>query len=97
MLGILGKKIGMTQIFKEDGKCIPVTSINAGPCFVVQVKNKEIDGYCSVQIGFADKKAKRTTKALAGHFKRVKLVQKNSSRKSELLMKKNMKLDRKLK
>ena len=49
MLGILGKKIGMTQIFKEDGKCIPVTSIIAGPCFVVQIKTKEKDGYQAIQ------------------------------------------------
>lgn len=70
MLGILGKKIRMSQIFKEDGTCIPVTSITAGPCYVVQVKAKDIDGYCAVQIGYDDKKSKRTTKALAGHFKK---------------------------
>jgi large subunit ribosomal protein L3 len=69
MLGILGKKIGMSQVFKEDGKCVPVTSITAGPCFVVQVKDKDKDGYRAIQIGYEDKKAKRTTKALAGHFK----------------------------
>ena len=72
MLGILGKKIGMSQVFKEDGKCVPVTSITAGPCFVVQVKDKDNDGYRAIQIGFEDKKAKRTTKALAGHFKNSK-------------------------
>ena len=70
MLGILGKKIGMSQIFKDDGTCIPVTSITAGPCYVVQVKAKDTDGYCAAQIGYDDKKLKRTTKALAGHFKK---------------------------
>ncbi|MBU4477515.1 MAG: 50S ribosomal protein L3 [Candidatus Omnitrophica bacterium] len=70
MLGILGKKVGMTQIFREDGACVPATSIVAGPCVVVQVKSKDNEGYQAVQLGFADKKEKRATKALKGHFKK---------------------------
>ncbi|MFH1459722.1 MAG: 50S ribosomal protein L3 [Candidatus Omnitrophota bacterium] len=73
MLGILGKKIGMTQIFKEDGKCIPVTSIIAGPCFVVQIKTKEKDGYQAIQLGYLDQKEHRITKPEAGHFKKSKV------------------------
>ena len=59
---ILGKKIGMTQIFTEDGNLVPVTVIEAGPCPVVQKKTAEVDGYCAVQIGFADKKENRSNK-----------------------------------
>ena len=70
MLGILGKKGSMTQVFKDDGKVIPVTSIIAGPCFILQIKNTEKDGYKAAQIGFDDKKASRTTKARAGHCKK---------------------------
>jgi large subunit ribosomal protein L3 len=64
---ILGLKLGMAQIFDEKGKVVPVTLIEAGPCIVTQIKTKERDGYCAVQIGFG--KAKRLTKALAGHLK----------------------------
>ena len=70
---ILGKKIGQTQKFTEDGKRIPVTLIEAGPCPVVQVKTLEKDGYFSVQLGFGEKKTKRTTKALFGHIRGAKL------------------------
>ena len=59
---ILGKKIGMTQIFTEDGNLVPVTVIEAGPCPVVQKKTVEVDGYSAVQLGFADKKEKRSNK-----------------------------------
>lgn len=65
---ILGKKIGMTQIFTEDGNLIPVTVIEAGPCPVVQKKTVEVDGYSAVQIGFEDKKEKRSNKPEKGHF-----------------------------
>ncbi len=65
---ILGKKIGMTQIFTEDGNLVPVTVIEAGPCPVVQKKTAEVDGYCAVQIGFADKKENRSNKPEKGHF-----------------------------
>ncbi|GHU68660.1 50S ribosomal protein L3 [Clostridia bacterium] len=65
---ILGKKIGMTQIFTEEGVNIPVTVIEAGPCTVVQVKTKETDGYDAVQIGYQDLKESRANKPLKGHF-----------------------------
>ena len=66
--GIIGKKIGMTQIFDEVGNVIPVTVIQAGPCVVAQRKTAERDGYEAVQLGFTDAKAKQTNKAEAGHF-----------------------------
>jgi len=68
MPGIIGKKIGMTSLFTPDGKNIPCTLIEAGPCVVTQVKTVENDGYSAVQLGYGEKKAKNTTKALAGHF-----------------------------
>jgi large subunit ribosomal protein L3 len=68
MPGIIGKKIGMTSLFTADGINVPATLIEAGPCFVTQVKTVETDGYAAVQIGFGKRKARRTTKALAGHF-----------------------------
>ena len=68
MPGIIGKKIGMTSLFTPDGKNIPCTLIEAGPCVVTQVKTVESDGYNAVQLGYGEKKAKNTTKALAGHF-----------------------------
>src|SRR5699024_74118 len=68
--GIIGKKVGMTQIFDEKGKVIPVTVIEAGPCVVTQKKTVENDGYNAVQIGFGDQKPQRVSKPLAGHFKK---------------------------
>ena len=65
---IIGKKLGMTQIFDENGSVIPVTLIEAGPCVVVQVKTVEKDGYDAVQLGFIDEKAKHLNKAEMGHF-----------------------------
>ena len=65
---IIGKKIGMTQIFSPEGKVIPVTVIEAGPCSVVQRKTNETDGYEAVQLGFGDVKEKHVTKPLKGHF-----------------------------
>ncbi|MGR3220465.1 MAG: 50S ribosomal protein L3 [Candidatus Anammoxibacter sp.] len=69
--GLLGKKLGMTQIFLDDGKVVPVTVIQLGPCNVVQIKTKETDGYSAVQIGFIDKKRKSATKAAIGHTKKA--------------------------
>ena len=66
--GIIGKKIGMTQIFDANGKVIPVTVVEAGPCPVVQKKTVEVDGYAAVQLGFAVQKQQRVTKPLKGHF-----------------------------
>lgn len=68
MKGIIGKKVGMTSIFDPQGKNIPCTVIEAGPCVVTQVKTNESDGYNAVQLGFDAKKEKSTTKALKGHF-----------------------------
>ena len=69
--GIIGKKIGMTQIFDEVGNAIPVTVIEAGPCAVTQIKTKETDGYEAIQLGFMDLTAKKTSKPAAGHFKKA--------------------------
>ena len=68
MKTILGKKVGMTQIFAETGEMIPVTVVEAGPCAVTQIKTTETDGYNAAQIGFEDKKESRTNKPEAGHF-----------------------------
>src|SRR5215210_3559155 len=68
--GLLGKKLGMTQVFTAEGECIPVTIIEAGPCYVLDVKTEEKDGYTGVQLGFEPKKAQRATKAEQGHFQR---------------------------
>ena len=69
--GFLGKKIGMTQIFREDGRVVPVTVIEAGPCVVTQVKTVQTDGYEAIQLGFGD--VKRRNKPQAGHLKNSKL------------------------
>ena len=68
---IIGKKVGMTQIFDETGKVIPVTVVEAGPCVVTQKKTVETDGYASVQLGFEDVKEHKLTKPEAGHFKKA--------------------------
>jgi large subunit ribosomal protein L3 len=70
MPGLIGKKIGMTSLFTEEGKYVPVTVVEAGPCVVTQVKTVENDGYSAVQLAFKDKKEKHCTKALLGHFKK---------------------------
>lgn len=71
MSGLIGRKIGMTSLFDENGKSIPCTVIEAGPCVVSQVKTQEVDGYDALQLGFDDKKAKSSNKALNGHFKKA--------------------------
>ncbi len=73
MVGLIGKKIGMTRIFTEQGKHIPVTVVKAGPCTVVQVKNVKRDGYNAIQIAFEPIKGKRVTKPRLGHFKKAGL------------------------
>jgi large subunit ribosomal protein L3 len=72
MSGLLGKKIGMTSIYDENGKNVPCTVIQAGPCTVTQVRTKEADGYEAIQLSFEDKKEKHTTKAMQGHFAKAK-------------------------
>ena len=74
--GLIGKKIGMTQIFDEKGNMIPVTVIEAGPCVVVQKKTTENDGYEAVQVGYGDAKANKVTKPMAGHFKKADVAPK---------------------
>ena len=71
MAGLLGKKIGMTNIFDESGRYVACTVLEAGPCVVTQVKTKEKDGYNSLQLGFAERKEKHTTLAQQGHFKKA--------------------------
>lgn len=71
MQGLIGKKVGMTSVFDGNGKSIPCTVIEAGPCVVTQVKTKEKDGYFALQLGFDDKREKSSNKAEMGHFKRA--------------------------
>jgi large subunit ribosomal protein L3 len=71
MQGLIGKKVGMTSLFNEDGKNVPCTVLQAGPCVVTQIKTVEKDGYFAVQLGFDDKKEKHATKAEIGHFKKA--------------------------
>lgn len=71
MPGIIGRKIGMTSLFTPEGKSVPCTLIQAGPCTVTQVKTVDNDGYSAVQLGFGERKEKNTPKALAGHFKKA--------------------------
>lgn len=72
MPGIIGKKIGMTSIYTEEGKSIPCTVVEAGPCVVTQVKNQETDGYKAVQLAYGERKEKNTPKALKNHFAKAK-------------------------
>ena len=81
---ILGKKLGMTQIFAEDGTLIPVTVVEAGPCSVVQKKTVETDGYSAVQVGFGDKKEKNTNKPMKGHFAKAGVAVKRYLRELKL-------------
>jgi len=71
MSGIIGKKVGMTSVFDENGKNIPCTVIEAGPCVVTQVRTLQKDGYEAIQLGYDDKKEKNTSKALRGHFEKA--------------------------
>ncbi len=76
MSGIIGKKIGMTSVYDENGKNIPCTVIEAGPCVVTQIKTMEKDGYSAVQLSYDDRSEKRTPKALVGHFKKAGITPK---------------------
>jgi large subunit ribosomal protein L3 len=73
MKGIIGKKVGMTQVFDDKGNAIPVTVIQAGPCYVTQVRTAERDGYVAIQLGFGETKPQRLTKGQLGHLKRNNL------------------------
>jgi large subunit ribosomal protein L3 len=81
---MIGKKIGMTQIFDETGKVIPVTVIEAGPCVVVQKKTVENDGYASVQLGYGDVKIKNVNKPMQGHFKKADVACKKTLKEFRL-------------
>ena len=81
---IIGKKIGMTQIFDESGKVVPVTVIEAGPCVVVQKKTTENDGYESVQLGYGDVKLTRLNKPMQGHFKKADVAYKKTLKEFRL-------------
>ena len=76
MSGLIGKKIGMTSLFDDNGKNIPCTVLEAGPCLVTQVRTVEVDGYNAVQLGFDDKAEKQVSKAAEGHFKKAKVTPK---------------------
>ena len=78
--GLIGKKVGMTQIFDESGKVIPVTVIEAGPCVVAQVKTEETDGYTAIQLGFGDVKENKVNKPEKGHFSKVNVTPKKHLR-----------------
>ena len=82
--GLIGKKLGMTQIFDEQGKVIPVTVIKAGPCVVAQVKTVETDGYNAIQLGFGDVKESKINKPEKGHFAKSKLTPKKHLREFRL-------------
>ncbi|MCJ7801905.1 MAG: 50S ribosomal protein L3, partial [Candidatus Marinimicrobia bacterium] len=73
MRGLIGKKVGMTQIYDEQGIMTPVTVVEAGPCVVTQIKTKVNDGYDAVQVGYGERKKKHLTKPLEGHFERAKV------------------------
>jgi len=72
MPGLIGKKIGMTSIFSEEGKNIPCTILEVGPCMVTQIKSEEKDGYSAVQLGYLEQKKSRVSKSLKGHFSKAK-------------------------
>jgi large subunit ribosomal protein L3 len=80
MPGLIGKKVGMTSIYSAEGKALPCTVIEAGPCVVTQLKTQDRDGYDAVQLGFGEKKEKNTPNALKGHFKKA-----NTSPKAKLV------------
>ena len=82
--GLIGKKIGMTQIFDEAGNVIPVTVVEAGPCTVTQIKTVENDGYQAVQVGFGDVKVSRVNKPMKGHFNKADVAPKKTLKEIRL-------------
>lgn len=78
MLGMIGKKLGMTQIFAENGNLLPVTAVQTGPCIVTQKKTEDIDGYSAVQLSFDEKRQKSTKKAMTEHFKKANTTPKKA-------------------
>jgi large subunit ribosomal protein L3 len=88
MSGIIGKKIGMTSIYRANGRNVPCTVIEAGPCVVTQVKDVETDGYTAVQLAFGERKEKNTPKALKGHFEKA-----NTTPKGEVVEFRNFRVE----
>lgn len=86
MSGLIGKKIGMTSIFGANGKYVPCTVVEAGPCVVTQVKTKEKDGYEALQLAFDEKKEKNTSKSMQGHFKK-RILRRNESLLNLMILK----------
>ena len=82
--GLIGKKLGMTQIFDEKGRAIPVTVVEAGPCTVVQIKTKDSDGYEAVQLGFGEVKEKKLIRPIKGHFTKANITPKKHLREFRL-------------
>ena len=76
MSGIIGKKVGMTSVYDANGKIIPCTVVEAGPCVVTQVRSTEVDGYVAVQLGYDERKEKHTSKAMMGHFAKAQTTPK---------------------
>ena len=95
--GLIGKKVGMTQIFDEQGKVIPVTVIEAGPCTVVQVKTVENDGYQAIQLGFGEVKEHKVSKPVKGHYTKVNLTPKKHLREFRVDSLENVKVGDELK
>tara|TARA_B100002019_G_scaffold206511_1_gene179263 strand:- start:56 stop:673 length:618 start_codon:yes stop_codon:yes gene_type:complete len=91
MSGLIGKKIGMTSIFDENGKNLPCTVIQAGPCVVTQIRTQDLDGYNALQLGFDDKSVRKSNKATEGHFKKA-----NTSTKRKLVEFKGFESEHKL-
>ena len=96
-IGILGRKIGMTETFEKDGKLIPVTIIKAGPCLILQLKVPDLDGYRAVQLGFADKRENRTKRPLLGHFRKAGVKPKRFIKEIRISDKDNYKIGREIK
>lgn len=92
MAGLLGHKIGMTQIFDEKGLSVPVTVVQAGPCYVTQIKTVETDGYNAVQLSYQDKKAKRVSNPAKGHFAKASVTPKRYTREFDFGEKADLKL-----
>ncbi len=92
MSGLLGKKIGMTSVFSEEGNMVPVTIIEAGPCYVTQIKSTEKDGYNAIQLGYGDKKEKNISKPLLGHFKKANVKTVRFIKEFSVLTDREMKL-----
>ena len=97
MKAIIGKKIGMTQIFDEHGKVIPVTVIEAGPCLVSQVKSVETDGYNAIQLGYGDVKESKINKPSKGLFAKAKLAPKKHLREFRMDSVEGVEVEQKLK